>query len=149
MRLQYETDRDLEHEESAKRLLERAWNCTLAKLPVSYHLDFGAFRNGKAVAWVEYKRRNIQYEAYDSIILSGLKWSRGWLLSQSTKLPFLFVVEWDDAIGYYEVKGDVPDLRIAGRGGLNYRDSADQEPCVHIPRSEFRIVQTEPVRQPA
>lgn len=144
MRQLYETDADLAREKAvADRLAEmRGWS--MQKLPISYRADFLAmaqhpFRTNqqRGVAWVEVRCRNHASDTYPSVFISLQKASYVADLAASTKLPFYFVVAWTDKVGIAEL---MPPFEVDWAGRNNLRDSADVEPIVHVPTSNFEVL---------
>jgi len=140
MRQMYESANDLKNEDDIRQFLEQGLSATLHKLPISYRLDWLVFRNGTPKAVIEFKRRKCKHLQYPDIMLSLGKWNAGLDYVQKNGLAFMFVVQWDDAVGVYMYKPEHPvDIRWGGRT-VQTRDSADIEPVVHIPTNQFRII---------
>ena len=140
----YENDLSLKDEKRIQPLLEVSWNVSLHKMPVSYRLDWIATRNGSATAVVEYKRRFVEKNQYDTIFLSLGKWNAGMDFVLKNGLAFVFVAEWNDGLGYLAVNKefDASSFQI-GYGGrtVQTRDSGDIEPVIHLPISLFKTLE--------
>jgi hypothetical protein len=61
----YERPANLKDERDAIPKIERLWGCSLVKLPIAYNLDFAAVRDGRVVAWIEFKRRHRLFDWQD------------------------------------------------------------------------------------
>jgi len=140
----YENDLSLKDEKRVQPLLERRFNLTLHKMPISYRIDWFATRNGQASAVIEYKRRFVERNQYDSIFLSLSKWNAGLDFVLKNKLAFVFVAEWNDGIGYLAVPSadSIKNYQI-GFGGrtAQTRDNGDIEPVIYLPISEFKLLE--------
>lgn len=132
MRQIYETSLDLENEKSIAEVIEDACDLSLRKLSMKYFLDFIAFRNGKAVAVVEVKKRHNNHDTYPTLILSLAKYNRGVEFYRVNGLKFIFAVQFDDGCFFYEYQdGDKFQVELGGR--FDRSDAEDIEPVVHIP----------------
>tara|TARA_R110000823_G_C15652175_1_gene471096 strand:- start:1 stop:432 length:432 start_codon:yes stop_codon:yes gene_type:complete len=132
MRQIYETRSDLDNEKSICKMIEAACGLRLKKLSIKYNLDFIGFRNGKAVAVIEVKKRHNSYSRYPTLILSLAKYNRGVEFYRVNDLKFIFCVQFEDGYFFYEYQNeDKFDVQIGGRTDRN--DAEDIEPVVHIP----------------
>jgi len=144
MRKMYETEDDLAREFKVAERLEKLWQWELRKLPISYKADYLAtgqhpFRTNQSVgrAWVEVRCRNHRHDKYPSVFISAQKVSYVAELMRVTDLPFYFVVAWQDKVGVAELK---PPFEVDWTGRNDMRDSADVEPIVHVPLSDFKML---------
>jgi len=143
MRPLYETKADLTLEGTVKGLLERAWGCELAKLPIRYHLDFVCSKDGKVVAFCEVKTRNYTMAAIDQMggyLLSIGKWEAAKSLCDASNLAFLLVVRALDGLYYARFKEDFKPDDVLLRGRTDRNDWQDVEPCVLLKTSRFKLV---------
>jgi len=132
MRRSYETQIDLDNEKSICEKIETACGMHLRKMSIKYSLDFIGFRNGKAVAVIEVKKRHNRYSKYPTVILSLAKWNRGVEFHRVNDLKFIFCVQFDDGYFFYEYQNDDKfNVEIGGRRDRN--DDQDIEPVMHIP----------------
>ncbi len=132
MRPLYETDADLKREGSVVEILEKAWNCTMTKLPIRYHLDYVARRGDKAVAFCEVKTRNYTMQKIDQLggyLMSIGKWSSAESLYRASGLPFILAVHATDGVYYASFTEFTPD-DVLVRGRTDRNDWQDIEPCV-------------------
>lgn len=138
VRPRYETDFDLNNENSAKSLIESRYNCVLHKLPISYSSDWVATRDNKIVAVIEYKKRTFSRNKYNTTFIFVDKWMNGKRLAETMGVPFLLFVEWTDGL-YWHQAGSAPvEFKISGRTDRN--DPQDIQPSVHIPVTAFREI---------
>lgn len=107
------------------------WNCDYMKLPLSYRLDFALVRRNKLVALAEIRVRNVKAETYPTIIFSVNKRAKANELSDQTKVPSFFVVQYDDEIRYIDFAETPDEFQVGGRTGSNRRDQADVELVGH------------------
>ena len=146
MRPIYESDEDLSEEKKIVTDVCTAWGCEAHKLPISYHLDFLLqTEKGTPLIFLEIKRRNFFWNQYPDVIISLSKLITATNVKASTGLLTNFVVKSDDALMWFrlnEAQGRDDWIRVGGRT-LNTRDSADIEPVVHIPVSQFKQVKWE------
>ena len=130
----YENAETLANEVEAAKRIEQRWNCTLDKLPRSYEIDFAASRPGFGiVAWIEYKRREMQWGQYPTIMLSVRKVAR---LAGSS---FFVVEDRTGEIRFARIDGQYWDnfVEFGGRTRQT-RDTADIEPIVKIQLERFK-----------
>ena len=127
----YETDADLSREAVVMKLAATKWNCDYLKLPLSYRLDFALIRRNKLVALAEIRVRNVKAETYPTIIFSVNKRAKANQLSDQTKVPSFFVVQYDDEIRYIDFAETPDEFQVGGRTGANRRDQADVELVGH------------------
>jgi len=114
------------------------WNCDYMKLPLSYRLDFALVRRNKLVALAEIRVRNVKAETYPTIIFSVNKRAKANELSDQTKVPSFFVVQYDDEIRYIDFAETPDEFQVGGRTGSNRRDQADVELVGHYDVSRMK-----------
>jgi len=132
----YETPADLVNERRvADALLER-WRCNAVKLPRRYEIDYALSRGNRVMAWAEVKCRTNPREQYPTYMVALGKVLTGLNLSQRTNLPFMLVVQWTDSLGWVTPTFDA--IHIGGRHDRG--DCEDQEPMVHIPIADFKLL---------
>jgi hypothetical protein len=134
----YETDADLSREAVVMKLAATKWNCDYLKLPLSYRLDFALIRRNKLVALAEIRVRNVKAETYPTIIFSVNKRAKANQLSEQTKVPSFFVVQYDDEIRYIDFAETPDEFQVGGRTGANRRDQADVELVGHYDVSRMK-----------
>lgn len=142
-RLLYEKQEDLDRESAVARVLEVAWNCSMAKLAIKYHLDYVAKRGDTAAAFCEIKSRSYSMEQIDRFggyLLSINKWSSAESLYRASSLPFILVVCATDGIYYASFTTFKPDSVVV-RGRKDRNDWQDIEPCVLLNTSRFTKLQ--------
>tara|TARA_R110000803_G_scaffold209698_1_gene279845 strand:+ start:69 stop:488 length:420 start_codon:yes stop_codon:yes gene_type:complete len=133
----YETQYDLDNEKSISEVIQSVCNLSLRKLSMKYFIDFIAFRNKKAVAVVEVKKRNNNHDTYPTLILSLAKYNRGVEFFKVNGLKFIFAVQFNDGCFFYKYKdGDRFAIELGGR--IDRKDAEDIEPVIHIPINRMK-----------
>ncbi len=135
MRPQYIAPVDLHNESRLSAIVELKMNCNLVKLPASYKLDCGLYRDDEMKALVELKCRSCDFGHYPTIILATGKWLAActWI---DLGYPCYFVVGFHDGVYVHELATFGYAIKHSGRTDRN--DAADEEPCIHIPNSQWR-----------
>lgn len=137
-RPRYETMADLSKELEVCRLLSPVWKCTFHKLPISYHLDFAATRNGTIQQFIELKCRNVTAIRYPSIFISLSKIIAAGNLYNTTGKDSLLVVRYTDSIRFVSLNAQPDQLTIGGRADRD--DPADTEPMAHFNNTSMTTV---------
>lgn len=133
-RIFYETADDLKNEQSISNILSLEFDMILKKMHPKMAIDFMAFDSLdiRAMAVFEVKRRQVNHNKYQSVILSLAKFNKGIEFYKNNDLSFIFAVEFNDGIFTYEYSPD--DFFMIVFGGRKDRDDhQDIEPVVHIP----------------
>ena len=141
MRPIYETDADLDRESDVIDVVEKAWNCTAAKLPIRYHLDYVLKRGDKAVALCEIKTRNYTMQKIGEMggyLMSIGKWDAAKRLSDATLLPFILIAKTLDGVYYSSFQDEFKPDDVLVRGRTDRNDWQDIEPCVLLDVSRFK-----------
>mgnify|MGYP003625443258 CR=1 FL=1 len=141
MRTIYEQEHNRLDETNVVPVLEEHLKGQAIKLPPLYFADFAMVGNdGNILSFVEFKKRNMKFGQYPTIMLSSSKWLR--LKSvELLRQRALFVVQCID--GVWAVDLTRPDLKfdlVYGGRTKQTRDNADVEPCLMIPISQFRLL---------
>lgn len=145
MRPRYETQSDLANEESIAAEIESAWDIKVAKMPISYSLDFMGHDISKRLScWIEVKSRpSMKWGQYSTIMLSLRKLIDAETLIRISGCNAYFVVrDRENDIRYASLLDVIgkPELIEWGGRTVNTRDDADIEPIVSIPVSLFRPI---------
>jgi hypothetical protein len=141
MRPLYESDADLAREGGVVELIERAWNCTMTKLPIRYHLDYVFKRSDKAIGFCEIKTRNYTMDRIGEMggyLMSIGKWSSAKQLSDASGLPFVLIAKTLDGVYYATFKEEFKPDDVLVRGRTDRDDWQDIEPCVLINVNRFK-----------
>lgn len=102
------------------------------KLPFNDHADYQLLSDGSLVAFVEIKRRKVEFFRYDTIILSEEKVEA--LLQREA--PAIFLVGFNDGIGWVRLTEEHRnEVRLGGRTDRD--DALDVENVCHIPIGDF------------
>jgi hypothetical protein len=139
--VKYEKDEDVEREAQVAKVVAAKWNWVLEKTPVFYKVDFLAFRDRTARAWIEVKaRRTVSFDQYPHLWLSLQRVSAAMRLAEDTNLPAYVVFGLADGIYSHRLK--VPMAYRIEMGGRHDRnDQNDYEPCCCLPLNEFSVIQ--------
>ena len=139
MRPKYETTTDLRNEFNVASEYAASFGCSVVKMPMQYRIDFAIVDASQNVlAFIEVKRRLNNMNAYSTCILSLSKVMAAIEMRKTTKKNCYFLVAWNDATGIVELT-DKYDVKIGGRKDRN--DWQDIEPVVHIPVSDFEVIE--------
>jgi hypothetical protein len=133
--LEGQQDRDAE-QYIITEITKRIPNSQYRKLKLNYIVDYAVYQGSKMYAWVECRRRHINSTDYPDIILSLAKWNHGKRLHELTNKPFIFAVQFNDGIKVANLSSGSYEVSLAGNKGRHR--SADIEPCISIPVSEFK-----------
>lgn len=133
----YETSADLSNEFKLARYAEVAWECQLRKQDKFNQFDYIAIRNNRVKAFIEMRTRNVLSSAYPTCFISVNKLQAAQSMNLATGLPCLFLVKWDDAIGYADM---LKKYRVSVGGRVDRNDAADIEAVGEIPISEFKMI---------
>jgi hypothetical protein len=138
----YESDQDLSNEKAVIETVSEIWNCSFAKLPIRYHLDYVATHNAEVLGFCEIKVRNYTMDAITDMggyLLSYGKWCSAKTLCDASGLPFVLIVKTMDDIWWASFhKFLAKNLVIRGRKDRG--DWQDMEPCVLINTKLFKKV---------
>lgn len=142
MRPLYETQSDLRNEAQVVSILSKSWNTTFHKLPIRYHLDYAATKNGKVIGYVEIKVRKYtmaQIDKWGGYMLSIAKLQTAQELCRISKATFCLVVQCTDGLYWMTIK-DFSEFPVVITGRTDRGDSQDVEPCVLIPGGRFTLM---------
>jgi len=137
----YETDADLARESGVVEAVEKAWKCTMSKLPIRYHLDYVFKRGDKAIGFCEIKTRNYTMQKIGEMggyLMSIGKWSSAKQLSDASGLPFVLIAKTLDGVYYCSFQDEFKPDNILVRGRTDRDDWQDIEPCVLINANRFK-----------
>jgi hypothetical protein len=139
MRPIYETQADLRNEAAVVEILSQKWRVNFLKLPIKYHLDYAATRNGKVTAYVEVKVRKYtmaQIGKWGGYMLSIGKLQTAKLLFEISSATFCLAVQCADGLYWIAIK-DFSEFPVVITGRTDRGDAQDVEPCVLIPAERF------------
>jgi hypothetical protein len=139
MRPIYETQADLRNEAAVVEILSQKWRVNFHKLPIKYHLDYAATRNGKVTAYVEVKVRKYtmaQIGKWGGYMLSVGKLQTAKQLCEISSATFCLAVQCADGPYWIAIK-DFSEFPVVITGRTDRGDAQDVEPCVLIPAERF------------
>ena len=132
----YETNADKANETKFMQRVCRHLKCDLRQMPTAMRYDFEAYRDGKLVAMIEYKRRTCKSGSYPSYMISAHKIDTITEAAEKAKCKFILFVEWTDALKWVE---PARTRKVLSKGGRKDRDDPhDQEEVYLIPVTSFR-----------
>ena len=131
MRTMYENQTDRDNEQGVITFACREWGYDAHKLPISYGLDYALSKENRIVGYAEVKRRHNLKNKYPTIFIAQHKW----MSARALELPCIWVVAWNDCLGY--INFNTPYEYIAMGGRKDRSDPADQEPMVHWDTNNF------------
>ena len=132
---------DDDAENRVKVRLEKLWGVTLHKFSRYDPMDFWVEIDEKFVGIIEVKRRRINSDTHPTAWLNFRKWVPLTLLGFNANVDVLYVVAYDDAICWINLK-DV-DASFHKKGGTRQRvkSSTDIEPVIEIPISKMERIE--------
>lgn len=136
----YETAQDRENEERVRVVLTRAWGCHMMKLPPSYILDYGVYRDGELAALCEIKCRTFAVDRYPDLWVTGHKIlaAHQWI---AKGIPTIFAFGMTDGIYFFPYREDTQQQIKVGFGGRTDRnDRNDCGPMARFPISTLTRV---------
>lgn len=137
-RKHYESNEDLKRESELADEIAMRWNCDLHKLPLQYHLDFVAERDGQIRAFLEFKCRTFEMDKYPTFMISMSKMLTARLMFGVSGKDTYLIVKWTDKIARCDILHCKYDVAMGGRRDRG--DWQDIDPCCYIPLSEFTII---------
>mgnify|MGYP003630902216 CR=1 FL=1 len=140
MRPTYESSQDLRNEQDIILTFTNYFggHLTPVKMPKQYRLDYCLVYGDVIKAFAEVKKRKNPKDKYETYIISLSKVMTAKSIKRDTGLDALIIVEWEDCIGYTQLDGD---WIIKTGGRVDRNDWQDIEPVVHIPVTEFTILE--------
>lgn len=139
MRPLYESDTDIANETQVMSTLSHKWGARFHKLPIRYHVDYAATKNGIVAAYVEIKVRKYsmdQIDGWGGYMISVAKLQTAQQLCRISKAVFCLVVQCTDGLYWIAIK-DFSEFPVSITGRSDRGDAQDIEPCVLIPKSRF------------
>lgn len=126
------TDEDIQGENEVAKELERVSGWKVHSFGKFNPVDFYAEKDGRVIAVLELKRRNITSTQHNTIFLSVRKMLALQMAGIGLGVKPLFVVKFIDGLFILQVNGFIPTQPIiAGRTDRGY--VMDQEPIYKVP----------------
>ena len=128
----FKSDKDEKAEAAIARRVAPIWGVKLHSFGKLAPIDWWAERTGRFVGVCEFKRRYNPMRQYPTVFINVRKWLSLMLAETGLGVPALYLVEWDDATRWIDVKHiDPARNRIGGtqraKDGIN-----DIEPIIEI-----------------
>lgn len=140
-RPRYETQADRDNEKAVEKQIETWASCTLKKTASQHYLDWEAYRNGKLVALMEFKKRSNPRLQYPTYMVAKKKIDRGKIESAKAQVPFIFLVQWTDGLHYLLIDDDTP-MTIGNGGRTDRNDRFDIEQMAYFDTTLFKLIPT-------
>ena len=134
----YENKKSLGIETKFATWIQDIWKCQLNKLPISYALDYLAFRDEEAVSFVELKNRKCNKDTYPTYMISLSKLLKAKDYKRNLGLSSMLCVSWQDQKGWLNLT-NLTDFKIGFGGRYDRNDWQDVEPVIYIPIHKFNI----------
>lgn len=135
----YENESNRQDERDAAKKIEAWASCKLTKLPYKDNIDWKATRDGKTVAFIEFKKRTNRRDQYSTYMIAHKKWLNGLKMASQYGVPFLLCIQWTDGLHYLVCQDDTPII-IASGGRTDRNDKKDIEQMVYIDTSLFKMI---------
>jgi hypothetical protein len=129
----HESEQDLANEKRIAEAFAKHSNGIPKKMPKAYPFDYMIIRGDKC-AFIDARKAGNEIARFPTRCLSLQKYIA--LKLYAAFAPMFYVIEWADAIAYYEIKEDssLPVFFMSRDSG----DPRDNEPCVEIPIADFK-----------
>lgn len=136
----YENKQTLDAESRIMSVISEWRGCGFKKLPISYGVDYAAFKGPQrdVIAFVEIKNRAYPSDM-DFLILDVTKYIAGSRLAIAASVPFIVVFGFRDGVIKWARLDDKKfEVCIHGRSGRGDRD--DIEPVIRIYQKDLFVV---------
>lgn len=132
------TSQDRTNENECAALLGKEWGCTVHGLGPSSQIDWFLYKGDALVGLAELKCRNHKHGTFPTVFLSARKWAALQFLTLGLGVKGLFVVKWNDKIGWIDINAiDSTKTTIVRRMDRNLPN--DTEPAIEIPVYDFTM----------
>jgi len=138
----YENEKSIADETNFADWIQNIWNCQLNKLPISYGLDYLAFRDDVAVSFVELKNRSCNKETYPTYMISLSKLLKAKDYKRNLGLSSILCISWKDQKGWLNLS-NLTNFTIGFGGRYDRNDWQDVEPVAYIPIYSFNAFMNE------
>lgn len=139
----FATTHDEANENEVATLLQTTWNCEVHHFGRLAAIDWYATRHGRILSVLELKSRDHDTNRYHTVWLNLRKWLALMLVAQGFGVKPLFVVRFNDAVRWIDVR------RVAGEslriGGCRTRvkSISDIEPVIDVPVVAMTLLREE------
>lgn len=134
----YETSSSLKIEKMMADSYANLFNVQLLKIPIQYGVDAIALIDKKPRYFIEFKKRNINSEYYDTYIISLSKYLKSKSIFQHTNKETVLVVKWTDVMKCIILNRiNKENLNISMGGRTDRDDWQDYEPLIKIDIKDF------------
>lgn len=138
----FERDVDRDAQEKTRRCLAGLWGCTIFDRGAFAEVDWVFYKGSALRAFGEFKRRRVTRDTYPSVILCERKHAALGALAERYNVPALYVVRFDDALGYVDASDAAVGALPPVMGGRPIRAGAahDLEPVRMVPMLFFNWI---------
>lgn len=138
----YENEEDHDNEQRLANFLAEKWKCNMLRQKKLSQFDFIAYRDETPVAFLEFRRRTHLMNDYKTVIISMTKLVAWHSMSGITKLPCLFVVEWNDFIAYTNLDDAMKtaEFKISRKTHKRRNAYDDQEVIAFLQTDKFKTL---------
>jgi hypothetical protein len=127
--------------------LQQAWDCNIVRTGYLDEWDGFAVKNGRSVAVLELKNRNVSRTAYPTLYVSAHKWWRLLNLGREMNVAPLFIANYTDALAYIDLRHvDARAHQILGRTDRKNAPS-DLEPMILVPVEDLKVIHEWPAER--
>lgn len=133
----YETSSDRRSEKQILDYVSNRWGIVYHKLPMSYKLDYSAYRNGNLAGWAEVKCRTHKFGEFPTYIISLAKVLEARRLAYETNTTSILLVAWLDVLAYLDF---FSSFTVQQGGRSDRGDWQDQEPMAHFNLNDFKKI---------
>jgi hypothetical protein len=130
------TPEDKKVEREISDILEKEWDCKIHDFGGDFSpIDSYAEKDGRLLAWLEYKNRSHSSKLYPTVFLNSHKWLALQLARAGhAGAAGLFVVKFTDGIFWIPV-GDIPTVSYKIMGRRDRGAVSDIVPVIEVPIS--------------
>jgi hypothetical protein len=137
----FQTPADRAKERRVAEFLEKHWNCEIHSFGALAPIDWWASRHERVTAVIEIKSRSHPCGEYPTVFLNVRKWLALTLASVGLGVSALFVVKWQDCLGFVRVDEiDASKVRIGGCKRI-VKSENDIEPVIEVPVDQFTTLE--------
>lgn len=140
-------DKDRANEARVATILEGAWRCKVTSFGHMAPVDWYFSRAGALIGVAELKCRSTPMGQYKTVFLSIRKWLALLNCAVCIGVPALFIVDFNDSIGYINVLDvDASKVSIGGMKERTY-SVTNIEPMIEVDVADLKLITTKGQKQ--
>lgn len=124
-------------EKEMRDLLAATWKCSIVTLPKLSPLDCYVCRDERIMAWVELRRRYMDFGTYPTVFINVDKYEHLMSWELGTGILAFFVVHFDDALCWIKAE-DIDQTRRSICHRRDKNEGRDEE-VIEIPLEEMKV----------